>query len=189
MHEKGESVHFTHTNWRKRKNTESDYLDERKERERKRSLETHVGKKNSCSEQFVANGFFLLKRERLWKEGREKMGEYSTLPLRPMSHSSRSASEGEVLKQLRRHPSQATMWYTTVPQAMRSQELGGRHAPTRRSLRHSRMLVNSSRPKPSPGNPTLLFWNGYFLGNSVTVRSLQSKQPKKGFKKRTAFSK
>lgn len=42
---------------------------------------------------------------------------------------------------LRRHPSQATMWHTTVPQSLVDQKLGSRHAPTRRSLRHSRMVV------------------------------------------------
>lgn len=45
---------------------------------------------------------------------------------------------------LKRHPSQATMWYTTVPQSLVQQNLGSRHAPTRRSLRHSRMVVNSN---------------------------------------------
>jgi len=43
---------------------------------------------------------------------------------------------------LRRHASQATMWYTTVPQpvALAEKPLGSRHAPTRRSLRRSRTL-------------------------------------------------
>jgi hypothetical protein len=46
---------------------------------------------------------------------------------------------------LRRHPSQAQMWYTTVPTSLVNsrKDLGSRHAPTRRSLRHSRMMVLS----------------------------------------------
>ncbi len=53
---------------------------------------------------------------------------------------------------LERHASMACMWHTTVPQSLTPlSELGGskrrsksmRHAPTRRSLRHSRMLVSS----------------------------------------------
>lgn len=46
---------------------------------------------------------------------------------------------------LRRHPSQVQMWYTTVPQSLSNsrKELGSRHVPTRRSLRHSRMMVLS----------------------------------------------
>ena len=37
------------------------------------------------------------------------------------------------------------MWYTTVPQSLSNsrKELGSRHVPTRRSLRHSRMMVIS----------------------------------------------
>ena len=45
------------------------------------------------------------------------------------------------LTQLRRAPSQALMHHTTVPQSLVTRALGSRHAPTRSSLRHSRMLV------------------------------------------------
>ena len=40
---------------------------------------------------------------------------------------------------------QVQMWYTTVPQSLSNsrKELGSRHVPTRRSLRHSRMMVLS----------------------------------------------
>ncbi|TRY63023.1 hypothetical protein TCAL_00797 [Tigriopus californicus] len=64
---------------------------------------------------------------------------------RPRRSRSRSTSENtsDFQQQLKRHASQATMWYTTVPQSITTHSLGSRHAPTRRSLRHSRMLVLS----------------------------------------------
>lgn len=64
---------------------------------------------------------------------------------RPRRSRSRSTSENtsDIQQQLKRHASQATMWYTTVPQSITTHSLGSRHAPTRRSLRHSRMLVLS----------------------------------------------
>ena len=45
------------------------------------------------------------------------------------------------LSSLQRAPSQAVMYYTTVPQSLVTRTLGSRHQPTRSSLRHSRMLV------------------------------------------------
>jgi len=45
------------------------------------------------------------------------------------------------LSSLQRAPSQALMYYTTVPQSLVTRNLGSRHQPTRSSLRHSRMLV------------------------------------------------
>ncbi len=73
------------------------------------------------------------------------------------SNNSRSAT-------LERHASMACMWHTTVPQSLtpfseqfgraptstRSKSKsssGDRHAPTRRSLRHSRMLVTSKHQR------------------------------------------
>ncbi|XP_040577368.1 uncharacterized protein [Lepeophtheirus salmonis] len=84
-------------------------------------------------------------------------GQYSqscsTLP-RASSKRTRNASigssQGDLKRssaasyhRLERHPSQANMWSTTVPQSLVNQKLGSRHAPTRSSLRHSRMLVLS----------------------------------------------
>ncbi|KAF2351160.1 hypothetical protein FHG87_018084 [Trinorchestia longiramus] len=42
---------------------------------------------------------------------------------------------------LRRSPSQANNLSTTVPCSLVTKKLGGRHTPTRSSLRHSRMVV------------------------------------------------
>lgn len=50
--------------------------------------------------------------------------------------------------QLVRSPSQANNLSTTVPQSLVVQNLGGRHTPTRNSLRHSRMLVMAKNGKP-----------------------------------------
>nr|XP_053643675.1 uncharacterized protein LOC128696437 [Cherax quadricarinatus] len=56
-----------------------------------------------------------------------------------------SGSEGGQQQQqqqlLVRTPSQANNLCTTVPQSLVVQTLGGRHTPTRSSLRHSRMIV------------------------------------------------
>ncbi|XP_066990242.1 uncharacterized protein [Macrobrachium rosenbergii] len=49
--------------------------------------------------------------------------------------------------QLVRSPSQANNLCTTVPQSLVVQNLGGRHTPTRSSLRHSRMLVMARNGK------------------------------------------
>lgn len=50
-------------------------------------------------------------------------------------------------QQLVRTPSQANNLCTTVPQSLVVQNLGGRHTPTRSSLRHSRMIVLSKNGK------------------------------------------
>ena len=63
----------------------------------------------------------------------------STLPLPP-----RHKRRGN-LPPLQRAPSQATMIYTTVPQAMVSTNQVTRHRPTRTSLRHSRNIVTKKR--------------------------------------------
>ena len=63
----------------------------------------------------------------------------STLPLPP-----RHKRRGN-LPPLHRAPSQVTMTYTTVPQAMVSTHLGTRHQPTRTSLRHSRNIGGKNR--------------------------------------------
>ena len=65
------------------------------------------------------------------------------------------------LTQLRRTPSQALMHYTTVPQSLVTRSLGSRHAPTRSSLRHSRMLVLLRQGTGQCG--TLWPDNDYFL--------------------------
>ena len=63
----------------------------------------------------------------------------STLPL-PPKHKRRGN-----LPPLHRAPSQVTMTYTTVPQAMVSTHLVTRHQPTRTSLRHSRNIGSKNR--------------------------------------------
>eukprot|EP00096_Caligus_rogercresseyi_P011853 TRINITY_DN4808_c0_g1_i1.p1 TRINITY_DN4808_c0_g1~~TRINITY_DN4808_c0_g1_i1.p1 ORF type:complete len:333 (+),score=63.07 TRINITY_DN4808_c0_g1_i1:113-1111(+) len=81
-------------------------------------------------------------------------GQYSqscsTLPRAGVKGRPRNLSQGDLKRnsaasytRLERHPSQANMWSTTVPQSLVNQKLGSRHAPTRSSLRHSRMLVLS----------------------------------------------
>ena len=55
-------------------------------------------------------------------------------------YESSGAGNGMTTLELARHASQATMWYTTVPQSIQPQHLGSRHTPSRRSLRHSRMV-------------------------------------------------
>ena len=65
------------------------------------------------------------------------------------------ARNGMTTLELARHASQATMWYTTVPQSIQPQHLGSRHTPSRRSLRHSRMVGLSKQGKIQvlyPGN-------------------------------------
>ncbi|MPC37811.1 hypothetical protein E2C01_031304 [Portunus trituberculatus] len=71
--------------------------------------------------------------------------------IRPVSvcDTSWSRMTGQELRQqhLVRTPSQANNLCTTVPQNLVVQNLGGRHTPTRSSLRHSRMIVLSKNGK------------------------------------------
>ena len=57
---------------------------------------------------------------------------------------------------LRRAPSQATMHYTTVPQAIVPTQLGSRHQPTKTSLRHSRMIVIKKKSEVWPSMESAL---------------------------------
>ncbi|XP_076057091.1 uncharacterized protein LOC143034633 isoform X2 [Oratosquilla oratoria] len=67
--------------------------------------------------------------------------------VRPVSlcETSWAKMAGQDLRQhnLQRTPSQARNLCTTVPTNLVAQNLGGRHTPTRNSLRHSRMIVQS----------------------------------------------
>jgi len=56
-------------------------------------------------------------------------------------------------RRLRRAPSQASMAATTVPQSLVTPPLGSRHAPTRSSLRHSRLLSSPRYRAPTPPSP------------------------------------
>lgn len=78
------------------------------------------------------------------------------------------------LTQLRRAPSQALMHHTTVPQSLVTRALGSRHAPTRSSLRHSRMLVllrqgtGAQENGKLPSDHTMLF-SPLRLNNSIII--------------------
>ncbi|KAL7632929.1 UNVERIFIED_CONTAM: hypothetical protein RMT77_016756 [Armadillidium vulgare] len=58
-----------------------------------------------------------------------------------------SLSGNPCQEQLRRTPSQANNLCTTVPTCIVNKTLGGRHTPTRNSLRHSRMAVMARNAK------------------------------------------
>lgn len=62
-----------------------------------------------------------------------------------------SAGEERQQARLVRTPSQANTLATTVPQSLVVKNLGGRHTPTRSSLRHSRMLVLAKNGYPVRG--------------------------------------
>ncbi|XP_040575475.1 uncharacterized protein [Lepeophtheirus salmonis] len=89
----------------------------------------------SCSTLPRANG------KRGAKNGGHNNSTTTTTPQGDLKRNSMAG--GASYHRLERHPSQANMWSTTVPQSLVNQKLGSRHAPTRNSLRHSRMLVLS----------------------------------------------
>ncbi|KAK8397561.1 hypothetical protein O3P69_004373 [Scylla paramamosain] len=82
--------------------------------------------------------------------------------IRPVSvcDTSWSRMTGQELRQqhLVRTPSQANNLCTTVPQNLVVQNLGGRHTPTRSSLRHSRMIVLSKNGKGSESSDLRRYW-------------------------------
>ena len=91
-----------------------------------------------------------------------------TLPLPP-----KHKRKGN-LPPLRRAPSQATMHYTTVPQAIVPSQLGSRHQPTKTSLRHSRMIVIKKKSEvwPSVESALLVLCLGVAQLVLATVLSL-----------------
>lgn len=58
-----------------------------------------------------------------------------------MSENKRSSNNNMKECKFAENLSQTHCLNTTVPQSIRRQDIGGKHTPTRNSLRHSRMIV------------------------------------------------
>jgi hypothetical protein len=83
-------------------------------------------------------------------EGDEELGSLAASSVAVRGRVNGQCSPSSTSNRLERHASMACMWHTTVPQSLTPLSECGlqkaksmRHAPTRRSLRHSRMLVST----------------------------------------------